>query len=51
MILLGAPPEPTSIAAFPFIINRHSLVGSLVGGIKETQEMLDYCAEQYNIRC
>jgi len=45
MVLLGAPPEPTPVAAFPFIFGRRSLVGSLVGGIKETQEMLDYCAE------
>lgn len=48
MVLLGAPPEPTAVFAFPFIFNRRSLVGSLVGGIKETQEMLDYCA-QHNI--
>jgi uncharacterized zinc-type alcohol dehydrogenase-like protein len=45
MVLLGAPPQPTPVAAFPFILNRRSLMGSLVGGIKETQEMLDYCAE------
>jgi len=45
MVILGAPPEPTPVGAFPFIMGRRSLVGSLVGGIKETQEMLDYCAE------
>jgi alcohol dehydrogenase (NADP+) len=45
MVLLGAPPQPTPVSAFPFIFGRRSLVGSLVGGIKETQEMLDYCAE------
>jgi len=45
MVLLGAPPEPTPVGAFPLIMGRRSLVGSLVGGIKETQEMLDYCAE------
>ena len=45
MIIVGAPPEPTPVSAFPFILGRRSLVGSLVGGIKETQEMLDYCAE------
>ena len=45
MILLGAPPVPSPVAAFPLIMGRRSLVGSLVGGIKETQEMLDYCAE------
>jgi len=45
MIIVGAPAQPTPISAFPFIMGRRSLVGSLVGGIKETQEMLDYCAE------
>ncbi|MDB4925014.1 NAD(P)-dependent alcohol dehydrogenase [Mucilaginibacter sp.] len=45
MIIVGAPSEPTPVSAFPFILGRRSLVGSLVGGIKETQEMLDYCAE------
>ncbi|WP_158827601.1 NAD(P)-dependent alcohol dehydrogenase [Mucilaginibacter lacusdianchii] len=46
MVLLGAPPEPTPVAAFPLILGRRTLAGSLVGGIKETQEMLDYCAEK-----
>ncbi len=46
MVLLGAPPEPAPVAAFPLIMGRRSIVGSLVGGIKETQEMLDYCAEK-----
>jgi uncharacterized zinc-type alcohol dehydrogenase-like protein len=45
MIIVGAPPQPTPVSAFPFIMGRRSLVGSLVGGLKETQEMLDYCAE------
>jgi len=45
MILVGAPPQPTPVSAFPFIMGRRSLVGSLIGGLKETQEMLDYCAE------
>lgn len=45
MIIVGAPPKPTPVSAFPFIMGRRSLVGSLVGGLKETQEMLDYCAE------
>ncbi len=46
MVLLGIPPNPTDINAGQLIMKRRSLVGSLVGGIKETQEMLDYCAEQ-----
>ena len=45
MVLLGAPPTPSAVSAFPLIGGRRSLVGSLVGGIKETQEMLDYCAD------
>ena len=45
MILLGAPPKPSEVQAVQLIFGRRSLVGSLVGGIKETQEMLDYCAE------
>ena len=45
MVLLGVPPEPTPVAAFPLIMGRRSLAGSLIGGIKETQEMLDFCAE------
>ncbi|MCX2452215.1 NAD(P)-dependent alcohol dehydrogenase [Pedobacter sp. PLR] len=45
MILLGVPPTPSEVQAVQLIFGRRSLVGSLVGGIKETQEMLDYCAE------
>jgi alcohol dehydrogenase (NADP+) len=45
MILLGAPPEPTPVAGFSLIGGRKRLAGSLIGGIAETQEMLDYCAE------
>ena len=45
MVLLGIPPKPSEVLAAPLIMKRRSLVGSLVGGIKETQEMLDYCAE------
>ena len=45
MILLGVPPEAPQIAAFGLIGKRRRLAGSLIGGIKETQEMLDYCAE------
>ena len=45
MILLGVPPTAPQIAAFNLIGKRRRLAGSLIGGIKETQEMLDYCAE------
>jgi len=46
MCLLGVPPEPTPIGAFSLIRWRHRLTGSLIGGIAETQEMLDFCAER-----
>jgi uncharacterized zinc-type alcohol dehydrogenase-like protein len=45
MMCVGAPPEPAAVAAFSLIVGRKSLVGSTIGGIKETQEMLDFCAE------
>jgi uncharacterized zinc-type alcohol dehydrogenase-like protein len=40
---VGAPPTPLPIAAFGLIFRRRSFSGSLIGGIKETQEMLDFC--------
>ncbi len=45
MVLVGAPPEPSAITGFNLIMQRKSIAGSLIGGIKETQEMLDFCAE------
>jgi len=45
MILVGVPPEAPTVSAFNLILKRRRLAGSLIGGIKETQEMLDYCAE------
>ena len=45
MVLLGVPPEAPAVNAFNLIAKRRRLAGSLIGGIKETQEMLDYCAE------
>ncbi|PSL47666.1 putative zinc-type alcohol dehydrogenase-like protein [Chitinophaga niastensis] len=44
MICLGVPPEPSVVPAFNLIMGRRSIAGSLIGGIRETQEMLDYCA-------
>jgi len=41
--LVGAPEKPLSVAAFGLIFNRRSLSGSPIGGIPETQEMLDFC--------
>lgn len=45
MTLVGAPPAPSEIVGFNLIMQRRSIAGSLIGGIKETQEMLDFCAE------
>ncbi len=45
MVLLGVPPEAPEISVFNLISRRRRLAGSLVGGIAETQEMLDFCAE------
>ena len=45
LTLVGAPEKPLSISAFALIFGRKSLSGSLIGGIKETQEMLDFCGE------
>jgi len=44
MILLGVPPDAPQLQVFNLIGKRRRLAGSLIGGIKETQEMLDYCA-------
>ncbi len=44
MVLLGVPPEAVPVQAFSLIGGNRRLAGSLIGGIKETQEMLDYCA-------
>ncbi|WP_415061130.1 NAD(P)-dependent alcohol dehydrogenase [Bdellovibrio sp.] len=46
MVLLGIPERPEPIHPFPLVMGRRSLAGSLIGGIKETQEMLDFCAEK-----
>jgi uncharacterized zinc-type alcohol dehydrogenase-like protein len=45
LALVGAPEKPMTISAFPLLFGRKTLAGSLIGGIRETQEMLDYCAE------
>jgi uncharacterized zinc-type alcohol dehydrogenase-like protein len=44
MVLVGLP-DPTPLSAGPLIMKRRSLAGSLIGGIRETQEMLDFCAQ------
>jgi alcohol dehydrogenase (NADP+) len=42
---VGLPEQPLSVAPFAILANRRSLSGSMIGGMTETQEMLDYCAE------
>ncbi|MDT5156178.1 MAG: alcohol dehydrogenase [Acidobacteriota bacterium] len=46
MVLVGAPQKPLEVQAFALITNGRTLAGSMIGGIRETQEMLDYCAEK-----
>jgi uncharacterized zinc-type alcohol dehydrogenase-like protein len=48
MVILGAPEGPVPVSAFSIIPSRRSLAGSMIGGIKETQEMLDFCG-RHNI--
>ncbi len=45
LVLLGAPEKPLSVHSFMLISRRRNLTASLIGGIRETQEMLDYCGE------
>lgn len=45
LALVGAPEHPLPVAAFSLIMGRKSFAGSAIGGIKETQEMLDFCGE------
>jgi uncharacterized zinc-type alcohol dehydrogenase-like protein len=46
MLLVGIPPEDNSFGAATLISKRRSIIGSMIGGIAETQEMLNYCAEK-----
>ena len=50
LCLVGAPEKPLPVAAFNVIMGRKQLAGSAIGGIAETQEMLDFCAE-HEIGC
>jgi uncharacterized zinc-type alcohol dehydrogenase-like protein len=45
MVVVGAPPAPTPVSAMALIFGNHRLAGSLIGGIRETQEMLDFCGQ------
>jgi uncharacterized zinc-type alcohol dehydrogenase-like protein len=45
LTLVGAPPKPLAVSAFGLIVGRRSLSGSAIGGLRETQEMLDFCGK------
>jgi uncharacterized zinc-type alcohol dehydrogenase-like protein len=47
---VGAPPDPLPVQVFNLILGRRQFSGSLIGGIRETQEMLDFCGE-HNLTC
>ncbi|MGE5716244.1 MAG: NAD(P)-dependent alcohol dehydrogenase [Acidobacteriota bacterium] len=46
MVCLGVPPKPASVGIMSLIYGDKTLAGSMIGGIRETQEMLDYCASK-----
>ena len=46
LVLVGAPGQPLALGVFSLIFPRRNLSGSLIGGLAETQEMLDFCAER-----
>jgi uncharacterized zinc-type alcohol dehydrogenase-like protein len=49
-IIVGAPPNPQAIRLGALIGQRRTIAGSLIGGVQETQEMLDFCGRN-NITC
>lgn len=50
LVLVGAPPNPLAVSAFSLLMPQRQLAGSLIGGIEQTQEMLDFCGT-HNIAC
>jgi len=50
LVLVGAPAKPLSVAAFQLFLHRRRFAGSLIGGLPETQEMLDFCGK-HGIAC
>ena len=46
LVLVGLPPAGNTVSAFGLVSRRRTVAGSLIGGVKETQEMLDFCAEK-----
>jgi uncharacterized zinc-type alcohol dehydrogenase-like protein len=49
-VIVGVPDKPVPLEAFPLILGRRSVAGSVIGGIQETQEMLDFCGA-HHITC
>ena len=45
MIMVGASPDPLPLPTFPLLFGRRTVLGSLIGGLPETQEMLDFCGD------
>ncbi|MQL41431.1 NAD(P)-dependent alcohol dehydrogenase, partial [Escherichia coli] len=50
LFIVGAPDKPFELPAFPLIFGKRSVKGGIIGGMKETQEMLDFCGK-HNIAC
>jgi len=46
LALVGLPPKPIDVPAMPLVFGEKTITGSLIGGLRETQEMLDYCAQK-----
>lgn len=46
MTVVGAPEKPLPLSTFPLLMQRRSLAGSLIGGLPQTQEMLDFCGQR-----
>jgi uncharacterized zinc-type alcohol dehydrogenase-like protein len=49
LVVIGVPPSPNQVHSFGLIFGNKSIAGSLIGGVPETQEMLDFCAE-HNVK-
>ncbi|XP_008807127.2 probable cinnamyl alcohol dehydrogenase 6 [Phoenix dactylifera] len=50
LVLVGAPDKPVDLPSFPLIFGKRNVAGSMIGGMKETQEMMDFCGK-HNITC
>ncbi|MBA0879253.1 hypothetical protein Goshw_008093, partial [Gossypium schwendimanii] len=50
LVVVGAPDRPIELPSFPLIFGKRAVKGSMTGGMKETQEMMDVCGK-HNITC